>query len=413
MTVFLQVTRWFEPTWDLQYFFYGSGTSANPTPPDPGYMHISLGRGRILVAANLFPTPPAQQPRSGSGKLCILEFNITALPPNWGVLSSALKISMGDTYILDPIGQEVEGLIKEDGSCAVTWVAPSSPHMGLNPALKEFVGSAPAMGQSYDQQIFVEALSWRWFLNQTSFDLVYNASVIDVIGGSANVTVNSMWGAFSVTCGAGRITISTGQPAWNPLGNVLIATVKFTVMNQTTTPPEPAGSYIFSDLTLENVRLYDNTATSIPMEASETGLVRVYAITVYTMDISATVGGSTNPAVGTYLFGGYAYVQAIPDSGYVFEYWRLDNRDIGWSNPANITMNANHTLLTVFGLPRNEGDINGDGKVDVKDVYMVARAYGSYPYHPYWNSLCDINHDNKVDVKDYYIVCRNYGKTYS
>jgi hypothetical protein len=249
-------------------------------------------------------------------------------------------------------------------------------------------------------------------LNQTSFDLVYDASVIDVIGGSSDVTVDPMWGASSVVCSAGRITVYASRPAWNPLGNVLVATVNFTVINQPTTPPEPPGSYVFSDLTLENVHCYDNTATSIPMDASETGLVKVYAITVYTLDISATAGGSTSPAVGTHLFGGQVNMRGVPDSGYVFEYWRLDGRDVGWFNPLNVTMDMNHTILAVFGLPRNEGDINGDGKVDVKDVYTVAKAYGSYPSHPYWNSLCDINHDSKVDLKDYYIVCKDYGKTY-
>jgi hypothetical protein len=402
---FLQCTRWIEPTSDSQYFFYGSSTSANPTPPNPGYVHISLGRGRILVASNLFPTPPAQPPRSGSGKLCMLEFNITALPPNWNSVWSSLKINLSDTILLDPIAQEVEDLIKQDGSCTIMWVAPPSPHVGLNPELKEFAG-----GQSYDQRILVGAVSWRWFLNQTSFDLVYNASVIDVIGGSSDVTVDSMWGASSVICSAGRITVYATRPAWNPLGNVLVATVNFTVVNQPTIPPEPPGSYVSSDLTLENVYCYDNTATLIPMDASETGLVKVYAVTVYTLDISATAGGSTSPSVGTHLFGGHVSVQADPDSGYVFEYWRLDGRDVGWYNPLDITMDMNHTLLAMFGLPRSEGDINGDGKVDVKDVYAVAKAYGSYPYHPYWNSLCDINHDGKVDERDYYIVCKNYGK---
>lgn len=56
------------------------------------------------------------------------------------------------------------------------------------------------------------------------------------------------------------------------------------------------------------------------------------------------------------------------------------------------------------------GDINADNKVDLKDVYAVAKAYGSFPGHPRWNPVCDINNDNKVDLKDYYTVCQNYGK---
>ena len=61
------------------------------------------------------------------------------------------------------------------------------------------------------------------------------------------------------------------------------------------------------------------------------------------------------------------------------------------------------------------GDINGDGKVDVKDVYAVAKAYGTSLEGPNppgrtYNPNYDINGDDKVDVKDYYIVCRHYGE---
>jgi hypothetical protein len=48
------------------------------------------------------------------------------------------------------------------------------------------------------------------------------------------------------------------------------------------------------------------------------------------------------------------------------------------------------------------GDVNGDSKVDLKDVYAVALAYGSYPSHPKWNPNLDINNDNTIDLKDYY-----------
>jgi len=61
------------------------------------------------------------------------------------------------------------------------------------------------------------------------------------------------------------------------------------------------------------------------------------------------------------------------------------------------------------------GDVNGDGKVDVKDAYKVALAYGTSSEGPNppgrtYNPNCDINGDEKVDVKDYYIVCRHYGE---
>jgi hypothetical protein len=59
------------------------------------------------------------------------------------------------------------------------------------------------------------------------------------------------------------------------------------------------------------------------------------------------------------------------------------------------------------------GDINGDGKVDGKDIILVAKAFGSYPGHPRWNSAADLNGDGIVDALDVVIVAKNFGKTAS
>jgi hypothetical protein len=57
------------------------------------------------------------------------------------------------------------------------------------------------------------------------------------------------------------------------------------------------------------------------------------------------------------------------------------------------------------------GDVNGDGKVNLIDVFAVALAYGSYPGSPKWNPNYDINNDGKIDLIDYFIAALNYGKT--
>jgi len=58
-----------------------------------------------------------------------------------------------------------------------------------------------------------------------------------------------------------------------------------------------------------------------------------------------------------------------------------------------------------------ETDLNNDGKVDMKDVALVAYAFGSNPDHPRWNPVADINGDNKVDMKDIGTVAKDFGKT--
>jgi len=62
-----------------------------------------------------------------------------------------------------------------------------------------------------------------------------------------------------------------------------------------------------------------------------------------------------------------------------------------------------------------KGDITGpegvpDRKVDMRDVYIVNKAYGSKPGDPNWNPDADLNGDDKVDMKDMYIVTREFGK---
>jgi hypothetical protein len=56
------------------------------------------------------------------------------------------------------------------------------------------------------------------------------------------------------------------------------------------------------------------------------------------------------------------------------------------------------------------GDLNNDGKVDILDIALVARAFGSYPGHPRWNPICDINRSGIVDIVDMAMVAKDYGK---
>jgi len=60
------------------------------------------------------------------------------------------------------------------------------------------------------------------------------------------------------------------------------------------------------------------------------------------------------------------------------------------------------------------GDANGDGKVDIPDLFQLGKAYGSTagpPSSPNWNPDCDFNKDNKVDDSDLRDVSKNYGKS--
>jgi PKD repeat protein len=63
------------------------------------------------------------------------------------------------------------------------------------------------------------------------------------------------------------------------------------------------------------------------------------------------------------------------------------------------------------------GDINGDNKVDFKDIGIAAKAFGSYPGHERWNPDADITGpkyltpDGTVDMRDIALISRNFGKS--
>jgi hypothetical protein len=55
-------------------------------------------------------------------------------------------------------------------------------------------------------------------------------------------------------------------------------------------------------------------------------------------------------------------------------------------------------------------DLNNDGTVNILDIFMVAKAFGSIPGDKNWNAVADLNTDSIINVLDVYAVARDYGK---
>jgi parallel beta-helix repeat protein len=54
-------------------------------------------------------------------------------------------------------------------------------------------------------------------------------------------------------------------------------------------------------------------------------------------------------------------------------------------------------------------DLNADGRIDIRDISIAAKAFGSYIGCPRWNPIADLNHDNIIDLRDLAAIARNYG----
>ncbi|UCC95469.1 MAG: hypothetical protein JSW40_01645, partial [Candidatus Omnitrophota bacterium] len=55
------------------------------------------------------------------------------------------------------------------------------------------------------------------------------------------------------------------------------------------------------------------------------------------------------------------------------------------------------------------GDVDGDGKVDITDLVIVAQAFGSQPSDSNWDARADIDGSNFIDISDLVVVAQNFG----
>lgn len=67
--------------------------------------------------------------------------------------------------------------------------------------------------------------------------------------------------------------------------------------------------------------------------------------------------------------------------------------------------------LVHFAYTPIPGDLNSDGTVNIFDLRIVARAFGSVPGDLYWDLRADLNCDGEINVYDIVLVSKNYGRT--
>ena len=83
---------------------------------------------------------------------------------------------------------------------------------------------------------------------------------------------------------------------------------------------------------------------------------------------------------------------------------------LGQTNTTGNTLNGGLLIVTT------SGDITGPNglpslKIDIRDVNLVAKAYGSDPVDrpENWNPICDVTRHGQVDIRDVSAVAKKYG----
>jgi len=166
--------------------------------------------------------------------------------------------------------------------------------------------------------------------------------------GSTTVYVHVSFTNYAVVQGATVYFIgmsSTGQT---------LTTTKTTDVNGDAS----AGIYgIMWDSTVEGqVRVvyapsnYDQTKSVYGQSGSTTTLVvNDVSTPAYTLTVTSTIGGTTNPYGTSSRQGGeLVYVTAYANSGYKFSKWVLNNVDAGTSNPIKLLMDKSYILNAEF-----------------------------------------------------------------
>ncbi len=146
------------------------------------------------------------------------------------------------------------------------------------------------------------------------------------------------------------------------------------------------------DISAKIINYGEQTETFSVTIKANSATIKTQTITLTSRN-STIIGfkwNTTGFAKGNYTI--WAYAWPVPDETDIEDNTLTD----GW------------IVVTVIG------DINGDFKVDIKDLVLVIKYFGSYPSHPTkpWNPNADVNSDNKVDIKDLVLVIKHFGEHY-
>jgi hypothetical protein len=217
----------------------------------------------------------------GNGTLFWVEFQIMAAPPFGGSLTSLIDptddIDLEYTYILDDASNTIGP--QRFGFCTYTfnYLLPSTnPHFEVVPSSRVFDEFTNWVGTPFTEDLMLKNVNDGWLLSNVSVSLDYNNTLTSY----DSAVFDPVWNTTSVTeLPVGTLNFVVGTTA-TPSGDVKIATITYTILNQGSSPPRPfwpnVGSYDESKLHIHASTVTGNSgALPIPTEPAVDGDVIV------------------------------------------------------------------------------------------------------------------------------------------
>ena len=133
-----------------------------------------------------------------------------------------------------------------------------------------------------------------------------------------------------------------------------------------------------------------------------------YSVTVQNDGNGSATASATTAAAGTEIT-----LSATANTGYHFKEWHVVSGSVTITDNKFTMPASNVTVKAIFEAdvtPYLLGDVNGDGKVNAKDVVLMRRYCANaikYPLDAYQLQVADVFQDGKVNAKDV-VVLRRY-----
>lgn len=192
------------------------------------------------------------------------------------------------------------------------------------------------------------------------------------------------------------------------------------------------GTYIVTLNVTDNEGLW--SATSKPIKIlPEFNPIAIFEWTPPTSNINQTVTFNASASIPGWSkqLGDFAPITSFTWNFSGIIIGPLSNPTVNYvfSQPGNFTItltvedsvgrtNSTSRIIEVLNQTRRIYDVAEPyGKIDMKDVAVVARAFGTQQGDPNWNPMADITGpngepDGKVDMRDVSLVARHFGEEY-
>jgi hypothetical protein len=187
------------------------------------------------------------------------------------------------------------------------------------------------------------------------------------------------------TGGMGTLMVETGLPTLNIIDAIWI---------NANPPPSASGpETYYGRATRVNVLMASTDPVALDYWAAKHVLVQAASLIGY--DDTHTLDPDNTDRSGV--------------SGQAFGVWLNLTKNEIIAAGYNVTTDENHMNVCVYRA-RYFADLNDDGKVNILDLFIVAKAYGSEAGDPRWNPEADIDENDQVNFLDLAQVASEFGK---